>query len=864
MRKIFVFALLSIVCSLILQAQDKRVGVFYKIERSQVSEGKGLLMDDIISNQYHLGLKGNKLILTFSNTNLIERFFLKKNVRLIVRDTNSTDQYVLEDVALKNIAISQAVAFAKYNFEQQKIASRAKIAKDITKVLGNTMKDSVNAGIIVNALNEENQNEGDVHINSVLTRSYSINDYGKLQPKILALVNKERAIEKQKEKDQEYFLTKPKRIIDEAIDRGYKFDWEVVLDTLDNRQFNPSGWIAELYGPKKPPFLFFVSNSIISYARVKFDTVNAVVLNNLPLLDTTTCTTDLMFAAFDVKFGTPFTHAKCNNVTKISCFPTYAPDSYKNSNMTINFPKGSVSDIGGNVKPFIENIHSKHYAMKHVKIQAYASVEGDSLQNAKLAHDRCLLIVNEFQKYSKDSITYEIETSENWYDFMQDLPQFPTAEQWKYLDKRALRKLVNAEENKEWLEPWLDKHRYAHVVMYYSEKIEEKEVLSKMKIAYDSLVANYDKHQLESEMTIAGMRNFLIQKYRHKVYPLDKIVPFFEFKTSRLDIVNAFQQYPLYKKGAATIQSPFDSILVNALNASVKLYDASIKNLDSKDKDILGGESSPQYVLKAFQTQLLRFCVKLIQDGKMDKAILSKWKFPTSDEFHFFALKSIMEHVDENTYGHSHPPFAEKVFKVKDSTRTVQLFDYELKQCPMKIVCKDAPQYNKVRNDIIKHISDDKNDKSISEILWYFFIENQVMMYNYNDKKLYDEEFNPEKTLQYFERLNTHLCTSKKDKLLLANYRNLVLYSIKTNNIPHVKLYLDKILTYYVNHKELMPPALLDDLVRFTVYFQNELGDKNECMKVVLAFLKHIESKDNKFTTPIIQKFDYLTSKTSY
>jgi hypothetical protein len=499
-----------------------------------------------------------------------------------------------------------------------------------------------------------------------------------------------------------------------------------------------------------------------------------------------------------------------------------------------------------------------------VKIQAYASVEGDSVLNAQLAHDRCVKIVNEFQKYTKDSISFEIETNENWFDFSQDMLQFPTAEQWQLLDRKALRKVINLEENKKWLEPWLDKHRYAHVDMYYSEHIPQEEVLSKVKIAYDSLVTNYAKHPIESEMKIAGMRNFLIHQYRHKVYPLDKVSPFFEYKTPRLDIVNVFQQYPLYKKGTQTIHSPFDSILVNALNASVKLYDASTHNTTEKEKEIMGGESSPQYVLKSFQTQLLRFSVKLIQDGKMDKSMLANWKFPASDEFHFFALKSILQHVDENTYGHSQQPYAEKTYKIKDSVYSIQLFDYDLKTCGMKIVCKESPQYQKVKQDIVKHISDANYDKSVSEILWYFFIENQVQMYNVADVKLYDEDFNPIQTLQYFEKLNTHLCSAKKDKLLLACYKNIVLYSLKNNQDAHVKLYLDKILAYYMAHKDLLPQSLVDDLLRFVVYFQPELGAKNECMLVVNAFLKHLKSKDMLMSSALTQKFDYLNSKTSY
>lgn len=848
-----------------LCAQEKRNGVFYKIERSKISESKGIQLEDILANQYHLGVEDDKLLLSFSNANLLERIYGKKNIKLMVRDTNASTQYVLESNALKEIATSQALVFAQANFKHEQQLSRLKLRKEISKILGGTLKDSLHANVIVSSLDEADPNEGRIKTNSVLTRNYSINDFNKLQARINAVFEKEKIVEAENQKELDHLMAKPKRIIDQINSKGYKFEWKIVLDTLEEDVFNPSGWVAEFFGPQKKSFLFFVSGTSIPYAKVKFDTINAHIMNNLPLVDTSTCTNDLLFAAFDAKYGAPFTHSKCNNVTKISCYPTYAPDAYQHSDMKINFPKNVVNDIGGTVKPLVDDLHTKHFTMKHVKIQAYASVEGDSVLNAKLAHDRCLQIVNEFQKLTKDSISYEIETNENWFDFLQDLPQFPTAAQWQLLDRRALRKVINQEENKKWLEPWLDKHRYAHVDMFYSEYIAEGEVLDKVKLAYDSMVTNYTKHPLESEMNIAGMRNFLIHQYRHKKYALEKIVPFFEFKTPRLAIVNVFQQYPLYKKGAQTIQSPFDSILMNALDASVKLYDlSSHNNSNEKGKEVMGGENSSLFVLKTFQTQLLRFSVKLIQDGKMDKNMLSNWKFPASDEFHFFALKSILQHVDETSYGHSHQPYAEKMYKVKDSIHSVQLFDYELKSCGMKIVCKESPQYIKVKTDIIKHIADEKYDKSVSEILWYFFIENQVQMYQVADKKLYDDDFNPIQTLQYFEKLNSHLCSSKKDKLLLACYRNVILYSLKTNQPARVKLYLDKVLGYYASHKELLPQSLVDELLRFVIYFQPELGDKKECMKIVASFLKQVQSKDLSMNSALTQKIDYLNSKSSY
>ena len=510
-----------------LCAQEKRNGVFYKIERSKISESKGIQLEDILANQYHLGVEDDKLLLSFSNANLLERIYGKKNIKLMVRDTNASTQYVLESNALKEIATSQALVFAQANFKHEQQLSRLKLRKEISKILGGTLKDSLHANVIVSSLDEADPNEGRIKTNSVLTRNYSINDFNKLQTRINAVFEKEKIVEAENQKELDHLMAKPKRIIDQINSKGFKFEWKIVLDTLEEDVFNPSGWVAEFFGPQKKSFLFFVSGSTISYARVKFDTINAVMLKNLPLVDTTTCTSDLMFASFDVKFGTPFAHNKCNNVTKINCYPTYAPDSYQRSEMTFNFAKNVVTDLGDKVKPFIDGIHEKNFYLKHVKIQAYASVEGDSLLNAKLAHERCLKIVHEFQKYTKDSISYEIETNENWPDFLRDLPQFPTASQWQILDRRGLRKQLNLEENREWLEPYLDQHRYARVEMFYSEHIPQDQVINKMTLAYDSLVLHYNKHAIESEMKIAGMRNFLIHHYRHKVFTLDNIAFFY-------------------------------------------------------------------------------------------------------------------------------------------------------------------------------------------------------------------------------------------------------------------------------------------------------------------------------------------------
>ncbi|MEY5048605.1 MAG: hypothetical protein RLZZ175_1964 [Bacteroidota bacterium] len=862
---VFFLSLICLVNTNSLFAQKNRVSVFYKTERSKASEGKGIGMDDIISNNYHLHLKGDKLILTFSNNSFLERLFNKKATKIIAKDTNSNEQLVLDVNNLKQQASDLAIAFTKTNFDIEKQKTRTKLAKEFTKILGGTYKDSINSISLIETLDEIDASDIAPKANTIISKNYNGNDATKYQVKINALLQKERITEEASAKDLSYFTDKPKRIIDEVIDKNIKYNWELVLDTIQYNTFYPSGWTVEIFGQKKRTFLFFIPGTEISYAKIKFDTINARIPDNLPLVDTALCSNDLLFAAFDNKFGTPFANAKCNNITKISCFPTYAPDSYQQTTFTINFPKSGVKDVGQNIKPVVENIHSRNYFLKHVRIHAYASVEGDSTQNANLAHARCMQIVHEFQKYTKDSISYDIETNENWSDFLRDMPNFPTASTWQYLDRKSLRTALNKEENKQWLEAFLEKHRYAQVEIFYAEHIPQNQVLDKIKLAYDSLVNNFEKHPLESEMKIAGMRNFLIHQYRHKVYSLDNVTPFFEFRTPRLDIVNSFQQFPLYKKGASTIKLPFDSIVVNALNASVKLYDITTHGLTPKDRDNAGGENSPAFVLKTFQTQLLRFCVKSIQEGKMDKAILSKWKFPAQEEFHFFALKSIVQNVnEENSIGHVQKPYAEKIYKLKDSTISIPLYDYALKPCGMKIVCKDSPYYTKVKTDITKNISNEKYDKSISEIFWYFFIENQVVNYNFLDKKIYDEEFNPEKTLQYFDKLNAHLCPAKKEKLLLAIHKNIALYSIKTNNPTHVKSSLDKIIAYYEQKKQLMPTTLMDELIRFIVYFQPELGENNECFKYVTTFMKHAEGKENLFQTPLVNKLHYLSVRSDY
>ena len=182
----------------------------------------------------------------------------------------------------------------------------------------------------------------------------------------------------------------------------------------------------------------------------------------------------------------------------------------------------------------------------------------------------------------------------------------------------------------------------------------------------------------------------------------------------------------------------------------------------------------------------------------------------------------------------------------------------------MKVVCKDSPFYNKVKDDLTKHVADEGYDNTVSEILWQFFIENQIVQTKPVEKILYDKDITPEKTLEYLDKFSAHLCSSKKDKLFLMANRNIALYNLKTENYLYVKPALEKILGYYYAHKELVPAEVIDNLIRFVVYFQPCMEDKNESIKEINKLIHSIQSKDHIFNTQLLDKTKYLIEKGEY
>jgi hypothetical protein len=72
-------------------------------------------------------------------------------------------------------------------------------------------------------------------------------------------------------------------------------------------------------------------------------------------------------------------------------------------------------------KPVYDSLNFTDFAVTHIKIQAFASVEGTVERNIRLQESRAQNIVNALQAYQTEQVTSEVIAEENWEEFRRQM-----------------------------------------------------------------------------------------------------------------------------------------------------------------------------------------------------------------------------------------------------------------------------------------------------------------------------------------------------------------------------------------------------------------------------------------------------------
>ncbi len=162
------------------------------------------------------------------------------------------------------------------------------------------------------------------------------------------------------------------------------------------------------------------------------------------------------------------------DVKKVASIQDKFVMKYKTLTFTISFEKDKSEYAPEDIRPLYDSLRLTDFNIKKVKIRAYSSVEGTLKRNIELQEQRAESIVKALQSFQKPVIINDIESSENWVEFLNDISG-TKYENLKTLSKKQVRKKIVGKLS-DALELYLKNHRKAVVTLELDKKDKYKEM----------------------------------------------------------------------------------------------------------------------------------------------------------------------------------------------------------------------------------------------------------------------------------------------------------------------------------------------------------------------------------------------------
>jgi len=183
---------------------------------------------------------------------------------------------------------------------------------------------------------------------------------------------------------------------------------------------------------------------------------------------------------------------------------------HKTLRFEIPFEKNKSEYSIEDIKPLYDSLKLTDFNIKKISIRAFSSIEGDLDRNIELQQLRANSIVNALQQFQKPSIVNEIQASENWVEFLNDIALS------KYsgladLSKKEIKKKLTDKTYAKGVEPILKYHRKAIVVLELQKKDKYRELTA------DDLIGLFKKSISDKNLEQAiEIQNSLFEKIKNQ------------------------------------------------------------------------------------------------------------------------------------------------------------------------------------------------------------------------------------------------------------------------------------------------------------------------------------------------------------
>jgi len=271
---------------------------------------------------------------------------------------------------------------------------------------------------------------------------------------------------------------------------------------------------------------------------------------------------------------------------------------YKTLTFTIPFEKNKSVYAAEDIKPLYDSLRLTDFNIKKINIRAYASVEGSVERNVELQEQRANSIATALQSFQKPTIITEINSSENWVEFLNDISG-TKYEDLKSLNKEQIKKKLVGNVSSI-LEPYLKRHRKAVITLELDKKDKYKEMtistltdlfstaISKDKIAEALAIQNSIFEKLNGKETPPDLLTKMAVPKQLKYVPILNKNSMFKFSTDDRFSLIVLSELQQLEKLAPTNKKVKYNIIVTKFklwrfnHQSIKEKDLKRQTLDLK------------------------------------------------------------------------------------------------------------------------------------------------------------------------------------------------------------------------------------------------------------------------------------------
>ena len=272
---------------------------------------------------------------------------------------------------------------------------------------------------------------------------------------------------------------------------------------------------------------------------------------------------------------------------------------------------------------YLDSLRLTDFNIKKINIRAYASVEGSLKRNVELQEQRANSIAAAMQSFQKPTIVTEINSSENWVEFLNDITG-TSYKELKSLSKEEVKKKLVGNVSSA-LEPFLKRHRKAVITLQLDKKDKYKEMTISALTGLFSTAISDDKIKEALEI-----QNSIFDKLKGKETPPDLL--------TKMSVPKQLKYVPILNKNSMFKFSRDDRFSLIVLNELLQL-----EKLASKSKKV-------KYNITVAKFKLWRFNHQSVKENDLKNQILSLKKYGISQSlidrmlvnFHIIKAEKLM------------------------------------------------------------------------------------------------------------------------------------------------------------------------------------------------------------------------------